>query len=164
MTTMPNFTERAEKIDKSNTKDKNDGDDLDMEGITKKNIVKDKMKKKETPLEKFKKPREIPVSVVVSLLIFINYKIVLAHPIENWGFGDSTIQLLTEMWFWSCVSVFGLKKVGIFKLFMNLFRILSDKSMGIEDRLQMAMEIIQQWLGVLADVSIFIEQKKTKKE
>jgi len=67
--------------------------------------------------------------------------------------------------FWSVPMVIGLNRASIVKFGIALLKVLSRKDLTNEDRITLMKEIIQQWLGVYADLShvVALENKKEKK-
>lgn len=111
---------------------------------------------------KAQKSQQIPIAVFMGILIYTTYKIIATFPPAEMHWTDATIMLILEIWFWSVVSLLGLKKAGIMGLAMNLYSIMLDSRFTMEERFNMAMQSVQQWLGVLADISILITKNESE--
>jgi hypothetical protein len=75
------------------------------------------------------------------------------------------MDIVYYMGFWTLPLMFGLKRASIVKFGITLLRVLARRDLTNEERIILIKEVIQQWLGVYADLSqvVALENKKEKK-
>ncbi len=101
--------------------------------------------------------KEIPVGMfmgfVLSFLWFI------------WLFNTDDIEYFRNIitaWllFWSPILLFGFDKGSIFQFGASMVKLLMNNSLTSEKKLALLMNVLQQWLGLAADLSQFINAEK----
>ena len=75
------------------------------------------------------------------------------------------INIIYYIVFWTFPMVVGLNRASIIKFGITLLKVLARKDLSNQDRIILLKEVIQQWIGVYADLShvVALENKKDKK-
>ena len=100
------------------------------------------------------------IGFVGSLLLFIYFSGEVIEPkLDNFLF-----TLIIWIICYSIFMLFGFKKEGMFGFVMGMYKILTEPNHTAEEKFHMLMSAVQQWLGIIADMSIVLETDKKKKE
>ena len=71
-------------------------------------------------------------------------------------------RIIISIWigFWSIILLFGFSKGSIIEFGSSLAKILMNNTYTPEEKFALLMNVIQQWLGLAADLSQFINAEK----
>jgi hypothetical protein len=124
--------------------------------------VKEETKKKILNSAKLDKGRQVPLITVLGLLVFISVMIWENCPVIEFmaWWKQPRLAIIIKIWFYFLIMIVGLKKVGIFALARNLLMIAMDSTMSLEEKIEMIKIVVQQWIGVLAELTDFVNAKK----
>jgi len=122
--------------------------------------------KKERTAEKTDARTHIIIRQTVPTGLFICYVCALigfawVKEIVIWGdIHQSGFQLTMWMIFWTVILVLGVEKGSVVQFALNMLKVLGNERLNLEQKYGLVRQVVQQWIGVMADMSQILELEK----